>query len=112
MKIYVTGKIDRNNIEETKRKFSEALEKLSSEGHLVFTPTMLPEYEEIPQRDYMHIHCAIIDACDAVYALKDWQKDPLAREELQYAADWRKEILYENPETKEENYPIDRWRSI
>ena len=112
MKIYVTGKIDRNNMKETEKKFSKALEKLSAEGHLVFVPTMLPNYREIPQHDYMRIHCAIIDVCDAVYMLDDWQQNPQAREELQYAADWRKEILYENPETKEKNYPIDRWKNI
>lgn len=48
----------------------------------------------------------MIDVCDAVYMLSDWQQSKGARQELQYAADTRKEIAYQDESTKEENFPI------
>jgi hypothetical protein len=43
----------------------------------------------------------MIDICDAVYMLSDWQKSKGARMELQYAEDWGKAILYEDESTRE-----------
>lgn len=48
----------------------------------------------------------MIDICDAIYMLKDWQQSAGAREELQYASDWRKKIIYEDNDTKEDNFPV------
>lgn len=106
MKIYIAGRITGLPRNEVEAKFDEVREKLVGEGHAVFVPTVLPEYDEVSHGDYMHICYAMIDVCDAVYMQKDWQQSKGARMELQYAADFRKEILYEDMTTKEVNFPI------
>lgn len=106
MTIYVAGKITGLSKEESDKKFEEAAKMLREQGHQVFVPTVLPAYDEVSHGDYMHICYAMIDVCDAVYMLSDWQQSKGARMELQYAADFRKEILYEDMTTKEVNFPI------
>lgn len=106
MKIYVAGKITGENRWEMKAKFTRTAEQLKREGNSPFVPCVLPDYPEVPHSDYMHICYAMIDVCDAVYMLADWQQSKGARMELQYACDHRKEILYENPGTKEADFPI------
>ncbi len=101
MKIYIAGKItglDRAGVD---RKFAEAAQKLSAEGHEVFVPTVLPYYEDVAHDDYIHVCYAIIDICDAVYMLADWQQSKGARMEMQYATEWRKQVLYQDEATKE-----------
>lgn len=106
MKIYIAGKISGLNRDNMIKKFEVAQKSLVTEGHQVFIPCVLPAYEEVSHEDYMHICYAMIDICDAVYMLSDWQQSKGARLELQYAADHRKKILYEDPKTKEMNFPI------
>ena len=106
MKIYIAGKISGENRLKMQEKFYIAAEKLTAQGHEPFVPSVLPDYADVPHEDYLHICYAIIDICDAVYALKDWQASKGARSELQYATDWKKRILYEDEKTKESNFPV------
>ena len=106
MKIYTAGKISGLNRDDVIIKFEVAQKSLVAKGHQVFIPSVLPAYEEVSHEDYLHICYAMIDICDAVYMLSDWQQSKGARMELQYAADHRKEILYEDPGTKEADFPI------
>lgn len=106
MKIYVAGKISGLPRLEVETKFQEARKTLADQGHSVFVPTVLPAYDDVTHDDYMKICYAMIDVCDAVFVLKDWQKSKGARMEVQYAADWRKEIIYEDPATREQGFPI------
>lgn len=106
MKIYIAGKITGLPRNEVDAKFEEAKERLVAQGHSVFVPTILPEYSDVSHEDYLHIDFAMIDVCDAIYMLADWQKSIGARKELQYAADWRKEIIYQDKATIEPSFPI------
>ena len=106
MKIYVAGKITGLERSEVEMKFSKAKVKLIKDGHSVFIPTVLPVYEDVPHEDYLHICYSMIDVCDAVYILDNWQNSIGARKELQYASDWGKEIIYEDARTKEKAFPI------
>lgn len=106
MKIYIAGKITGLPRDEVEAKFEAAQERLIAMGHSVFIPTILPEYADVSHEDYLHIDFAIIDICDAVYMLRDWQQSKGARKELQYAADFRKEIIYEDKTTIEPSFPI------
>ena len=106
MKIYIAGKISVLQRDEAVGKFEEAKKNLLEKGHSVFVPTVLPVYEDVTHEDYMRICYAMIDVCDAVYMLKDWRESKGARMELQYASDWRKEIIYEDNATKEPGFPI------
>lgn len=106
MKIYVAGKITGENRWEMKAKFTRTAEQLKREGNSPFVPCVLPDYPDVPHSDYIHICYAMIDVCDAIYMLYDWQQSKGARMELQYAADHNKQILYQDESTKDPNYPI------
>ena len=106
MKIYIAGKITGEDREEVIKKFSRAEEYLKKAENEVFNPTVLPAYSDVPLDDYLHICFAIIDVCDSIYMLSDWQTSIGARKELQYASDWGKTILYETETTREDSFPI------
>lgn len=106
MKIYIAAKISGLNRYDVINKFEAAQKSLVAKGHQVFIPCVLPAYEEVSHEDYLHICYAMIDICDAVYMLSDWQHSKGARMELQYACDHRKKILYEDSGTIEADFPI------
>ena len=110
MKIYVAGKITGLDRSEAEKKFLKAKVKLVKAGHSVFIPTVLPVYEDVTHENYLHICYSIIDVCDAVYILDNWQNSIGARKELQYASDWGKEIIYEDSDTIEESFPIKHFK--
>jgi len=106
MKIYIAGKISGLERKDIDEKFETAKAEFLKSGHQVFIPSVLPAYDEVSHEEYLHICYAMIDICDAIYMLKDWQKSMGARLELQYAADHRKKLLYEDSDTIEDNFPI------
>lgn len=107
MKIYIAGKITGLDRRYVLLKFEAAAAKLKAQGHEPFIPCVLPAYDDVPNEDYLHVCHAIIDICDAVYMLKDWQDSLGARDEIQYANDWQKIIMYEDDTTREQNFPIN-----
>lgn len=94
MKIYIAGKISGLNRSNVIQKFETAQKSLSKKGHQVFIPCVLPAYEEVSHEDYLHICYAIIDVCDAVYMLSDWQQSEGARLEYEYAIEKKKQIFF------------------
>ena len=97
MKIYIAGKISGLNRSNVIQKFEAAQKSLSKKGHQVFIPCVLPAYEEVSHEDYLHICYAIIDVCDAVYMLSDWQQSEGARLEYEYAIEKKKQIFFSKP---------------
>ena len=96
MKVYIAGKVTGLEKTEILSKFYESRKQLKEEGHTVMSPSVLALNEGFEHEDYMHICYAMIDVCDAVYMQKDWQNSEGARMELQYAKDWKKQIIYED----------------
>ena len=94
MKVYIAGKITGVEREITLKKFENARAKLTREGHSVLVPTVLPVLEELTQADYLHICFAMIDVCDAVYFLRDWNQSSGAMQELAYAKKHNKKIIF------------------
>lgn len=106
MKIYIAGKITGLDESEIQNKFFKAKTSLIKLEHKTMSPAVLTANAGFEHEDYMHICYAMIDICDAVYMLSDWQQSKGARMELQYAADHQKIIFYEDPGTKEADFPI------
>lgn len=106
MKIYIAGKITGETESDIQNKFFAAKTNLIRQGHKTMSPAVLTANQDFEHEDYMHICYAMIDVCDVVYMLSDWQKSKGARMELQYAADHQKEIMYEDESTKEPSFPI------
>ncbi len=103
MKIYIAGKISGLNRDDVIKKFEAAQKYLVAKGHQVFIPSILPAYEEVSHEDYLHICYAIIDVCDAIYMLSDWQQSEGARLEYEYAIDNKKQFIFQNPEEQKED---------
>lgn len=106
MKIYIAGKITGFSRDEYMAKFAKAQKKFEAEGNLVMNPAYVNATDGFDHSEYLHVCYAMIDVCDAVYMLSDWQQSKGARMELQYACDHRKKILYEDSGTKEADFPI------
>lgn len=94
MRVYISGGI--TGVENYKHYFDKAEEKLKFEGHEVVNPTsfdyVLPKltYEE-----YMRFDMFLLNMCDAIYMLKDWQKSCGANREYGYALGMDKLIVME-----------------
>lgn len=98
--VYVAGKINGNP--DFYREFAEARDRLYRQGWThVITPDVLSplglEYEQ-----YMTICCAMIDASEAVYLLRNWKSSPGAIREKFYAMSRNKVILFEEDEDEEQ----------
>lgn len=102
MKFYIAGKVTGLEKADIFKKFYESGKLLKKDGHLVMSPAVLALNEGFEHEDYMHIRYAMIDVCDAVYMQKDWRQSKGARMELQYAKDWKKQIIYEDETTRED----------
>lgn len=91
MKIYVAGKI--TDFPDFKEKFEAAEDRLTCQEHVVLNPAKLPH--GFTQEEYMHMCFAMIDVCDAVYFLNNWQDSIGAMQEYAYAVKNGKQLLYE-----------------
>ena len=91
MKVYISGAI--TNDFNYKEKFKQAEEKLLKMGHAVLNPTIIPPV--LTHKEHMHIDLAMIDICDALYMLKDWEQSEGAKAEYRYAIELGKNIYLE-----------------
>lgn len=92
MKIYIAGKI--TGLENYKELFLKLEEKLTSEGHFVMNPSVLPFGFE--HHEYMHVCKAMIDVCDSVRFLSNWKDSKGAVMEFEYALLKNKVIQYDH----------------
>ena len=90
MKVYIAGKITGDS--NYKQKFSEAETSLRVAGHVVLNPACLPD--GFTWDDYMHICLSMIDVCDAVFFLSDWQESKGAQKEYVYALSSNKKAYF------------------
>lgn len=81
MKIYVAGKI--TGFDGFVEKFQQAVDDLESKGHKVMNPAILPSGFE--QHEYMRICYSMIDTCEAVFFLDNWEDSIGAKREHDYA---------------------------
>ena len=91
MKVYIAGKITGNP--EYKQQFAEAEKKLRAQGHTTMNPAVLPDGFE--HQEYMRVCFSMIDVCDAVYFLSNWEDSKGARMEYNYAFGTNKDLMFE-----------------
>lgn len=91
MKTYIAGKI--TGEPDYYEHFQRAMLNLRIEGHLVITPTILPD--GLTHDEYMHICFSLIDVAEAVYFLSNWKESAGALEEYRYAIHTGKVLMYE-----------------
>lgn len=100
MKVYVTGKINMDPIE-VRKNLMRGEVNLRQQGHIVMTPRLVIDFSGFEHHDTQKVCFAMIDVCDAIYMLKDWKESIEAREQLDYAKQWHKTIMWEDESTKE-----------
>ena len=95
MKIYISGAI--SNTDDFMERFAKAEKKLTEQGWSVVNPAkvnaQLPEdtnYEE-----YMKMCFCMLDMCDSICMLKDWEKSCGSNRELGYSMAKKKTVFYE-----------------
>jgi hypothetical protein len=91
LKVYIAGKV--NGLPDYKKYFNAAQYMLTSFGCLCMNPGDLPE--GFPYDSYLPICYAMIDACDAIFLLKNWKDSNGANLEYKYAKEKGKLIIFE-----------------
>lgn len=90
-KVYVAGKI--SGLANYKEIFRNAEIQLKAKGHQVMNPAILGEGFEY--KSYMPICLAMLEACDTVFMLNNWQDSKGAKVEHEYAKLQGKNIVYQ-----------------
>ena len=90
-KIYIAGKI--SGLENYREVFEKAEDKLLTEGNEVMNPAVLGE--GFDYKAYMPICLAMLEACDTVFMLKNWEDSKGAKVEHEYAKIQGKKIVYQ-----------------
>lgn len=91
LKIYIAGKI--NGLENYKEIFKKAEDKLIKNGDRCMNPSVLGE--GFPYEAYMPICLAMLECCDIIYMLDNWEDSKGAKVELAYAKLQGKKIIYQ-----------------
>ena len=90
-KVYLAGKITGDD--NYKEKFKEVETMLIDQDCKVMNPAILPE--GFNHDEYLHICFAMIEVCDTVMFLDDWEDSPGAKAEHDLAKLLDKKIIYE-----------------
>lgn len=91
LKIYIAGKI--TGLYNYKEVFQRAEQRLKNAGYSVMNPAILPE--GFDYEDYMKVCFSMIDVCDAVYLLRNWQDSNGAKREYEYVTQQGKKFIME-----------------
>lgn len=92
--IYLSGKI--TGEENYKEKFAEAESKLTEMGYKVVNPSVISVFDFFTHEQFLHIDYSLIDCCDALFMLPDWQNSKGAIKEWHYAEAHGKTIIFQH----------------
>ena len=85
MKIYIAGKI--TGTSDYMERFEKAEIELTKLGYAVINPARVSAQlpREVSYWDYITLGLAMLDICDVIYLLKDWEYSQGATLEYEYA---------------------------
>ena len=107
-KVYISGPITGVPANEFKRAFFRAYDELKAQGlNPMLPPGMVGNEYDLEYDEFMALDLALLELCDAIYLLEGWEKSDGATEELNFAAQHRKEILFENKNERSESDESD-----
>lgn len=104
MKVYISGPI--TGTKDYSERFEKAEHYLRQQGYEVINPAkiMEPLPESTTWEEYMKIAIVLLEQCDMVFMLKNWQKSGGAVLEQEHASNlgihtiYEKEAMYEQTE--------------
>ncbi len=95
MKIYISGPI--TGTSDYMERFAAAEKRLQQEGHVVVNPARvsgeLPEGTS--QSEYMSISICMLDMCEGIFMMRNWERSRGANMEFEHAVKTRKVITFE-----------------
>jgi nucleoside 2-deoxyribosyltransferase len=91
-KIYISGAITKNP--SWKENFSTVVKMLEKSGYIVLSPLLLSELN-LSYEEYLKIEFSMIEVCDCIYMLADYESSIGACRELNYALALNKQVIYE-----------------
>lgn len=94
--IYIAGKI--TSEPNYKEHFKKAQDLLDKKGFITCNPADSNLNFDLGYEKIMHICYAMIDICEGVYFLDNWQHSTGAQLEYKYAVDNGKFLMFEKPE--------------
>lgn len=103
--IYIAGKM--SGKADYGRDFNEAEKRLTEQGYIVLNPASLPV--GLPEKAYMPICLAMLEAADAIYMLDGWEHSFGANLELDYALYQGKKVYYEDEDERFISGLVDCW---
>ena len=107
-KVYISGPITGVPEGEFKRAFFRAYDELKTKGYNpMLPPGMVGNEYDMEYDEFMVLDLALLELCDAIYLLEGWEKSDGATEELNFAAQHRKEILFEDKNERSESDESD-----
>ena len=98
MKAYISGKmtgLSEDQIWNNFRKVEEFLVKTGAES--VMNPAVtyaMQKFDAFSYEDWLHVDFAMLDACDAVFLLPNWETSMGAKREIAYAYKHKKLIFF------------------
>ena len=95
MKLYISGKISGTDLTHTRKRFSDAADKLQALGHEVVNPLCNGLSETDPWEAHMVKDIANLLQCEGIYMLSDWEESRGARIEYAIAKEIGLKVFYE-----------------
>lgn len=95
MKIYIAGPI--TGTDDYMLRFAVAEERLQKEGHTVLNPVRVAAElpEEASYEEYINLGICLLDMCEGIFMLKNWDTSKGATIEMVHAIETRKVITFE-----------------
>lgn len=97
MKIYLSGKMTGLTKRQILRNFGKAEKKLIKAGFSVMNPSVtyhMKNIKEFSYEEWLKIDFTMLDVCDAIYMLDNYQDSEGAKKELAYAISKGKKVYY------------------
>lgn len=92
MRVYLSGPI--TGRDDYREQFAKAECFLKALEYEVINPTKVSDaFPDLSYGEYMKIDLTLLEMCDAIYMLEDWEQSAGAQLEFHYAKVWKKQIL-------------------
>ena len=97
MRVYLSGAISADK--GYYQKFLNAEVAMKKKGYEVINPARVAKAlpKKMSYEDFMKIDFALIETCDAICLLRDWELSPGSRREKEHAESLGKNIIWERP---------------